>query len=313
MRIAAVLSSACLASAAIAPPVFAEQTTEPEAASANAAQPASVVHVHSGRPLRRVKTKAPSPGDDWSFDFDAGASYSTFSGAFPLQDQSSVFADLVASKGGKQFGLHYATDDEFGQTDTTIGVSLAAPVTSRINLSFQSDVSLDRVFNPDYSVRLGGSGVLHYDAKTATYVALSLSSQAEQFRYGSSLSFNPALVIGVSSGVEITAGYTFGDLIDASSAPAAALSQATYTEGWSIGATIKPTTALSLDFLLLPKNTTVLNSSRTTETTFRSALDYAFHQRFKAGLAVEYGATSSPLVGKLYDSMKYEGSIKLSF
>ncbi|MGH6925267.1 MAG: hypothetical protein ACRED5_16160 [Propylenella sp.] len=312
MRIAAALSGVCFAHAAFASPALA-QTKEPGSGNGGAAL-APVVHQHSGRPLRRVKTKTPAAAADlWSLDFHAGASHESFSGPFAPEDQLNTFADLFAAKGGTQLGLHYLTEEESGRLDTTLGVSLAAPLSSRLNVSFETDVSVDRVFQPDYSVRLGGSYLVHYDTATESFVSVSLSSQAEGFEYGYSLSLNPSLIVGSSTGVVLTVGYTFGELFDASSAPQTALSQASYTEGWSIGATISPTAALSLDFLFLPENRTVLNGSQTTETTFRAGLDYAFHKRFTGGLAVEFGTTSAPIVGDLYDSVKYEGSFKLSF
>lgn len=314
MRIVSALAGVCFAHAANAPPTLAQSPEGGNAANGGSGSSAAVVHMHGGRPLRRVKTDPPSPsGERWRFDLHGGASHTSVTGPFATGDEQTTFADLYATTGGKKLGLHYQTDKESGRFDTTVGASLALPVTSRINASFEADFSLDRVFNPDYSVRLGGSSTLYYDAASETYAALSLSTQVEGFEYGESLSFNPSLIVGVSTGVVLTVGYTFGNLIDATSAPATALSQASYTEGWSIGATLSPTEALSLDFLFLPKNRTVLNASETTETTFRGGVDYSFSKRFQAGLAAELATTSAPVVGHLYDSVKYEGSVKLSF
>lgn len=305
---------ALCAGALLAPPAHADGADSPDNGDGAAAPSVPVLHLHSNRRLGRVRKTPAHRGEDWKFELDAGASATVFGGRFPLQDQSSHFADLYASRKGAKFGLRFTHDEEFGRTDRTLGFSAAVPVSPMLNLSLEGDFSLDRAFNPDASVTLGGSYTFAYDAATRTYAAASLSSRLETYRFGTGLSVTPALVMGsTATGVSVTAGYTFGDIYGAAGAPATALSQATYTEGASLGVTVQATPELSFDVLFLPRNRTVTASSKTIETTLRAAVDYAFHEDFTAEFAVEYVGTSLPGFGSLYHSLQYGGTIKWSF
>jgi len=317
VRRAGALSGLLMAPAAFwAAPALAQTATTAattEAVRSSRASSVSVVHRHSNRPLRRVKSAPATKTDAWTYDLEAGASYTSYWGPYALQDEHSVFSDFIASRSGSQLGLHHETDNEYLMDDTTLGVSLTAPVTSLFNLSAESDFSLDRIFNPDTSTRLGASYTLYYDAKTTTYVAASMSTQLETYQYGYALSYNPTLIVGNGHGISTTLGYTFGHLYDAAGAPLTALSQATYTEGLSLGLTLGPFRGLTFDFTVLPNNTTYLQSSLTEATTLRGEVEYSFRDRLETRFSVEYGLTSLPGFGDLYDSLEYEGQLKIKF
>lgn len=299
------------AAPALAQTVTTSATTE--ATSSSGAPSVSVVHRHSNRPLRRVKSEPATQAEAWTYKLDAGGSYTSYEGPFALQDQHSVFSDLVASRSGWQLGLHHETNNEYLTDDTTLGVSLTVPATSLLNLSAESDFSLDRVFNPDTSTRLGASYTLYYDAKTTTYVAASMSTQLETYQYGYALSYNPTLIVGNGHGISATLGYTLGHLYDAAGAPITVLSQATYTEGLSLGLTLGPFRDLTFDFTVLPENTTYLQSSLTDATTLRGEVEYLYRDRLSTKFSIEYGVTSLPGFGDLYDSVEYEGQLKIKF